>query len=140
MSRLTKIIFTVSGIGFLLNAVWENLQAPLYQGYTDFWQHLSICSVASLGDVLLILVIYFILAIINRDVFWVTKMSRVDVILVITLGVLIAVGIEKWALDIGRWQYVSSMPLIPYTNVGLLPILQMAILPWVTYRLTRKHA
>ena len=139
MSRLTKIIFTVSGIGFLLNAVWENLQAPLYQGYTDFWQHLSICSVASLGDVLIILVIYFILAIINRDVFWVTKMSRVDVILVITLGVLIAVGIEKWALDIGRWQYVSSMPLIPYTNVGLLPILQMAILPWATYLFTRKY-
>lgn len=139
MSRLTKTILTLSGTSLLLNFVWENLQAPLYQGYSNFWQHLPICSVASFGDVLIILVLYFVLATVNRDMFWIAKMSRVDIVLVITLGALIAVGVEKWALGTARWEYVSTMPLIPYVNVGLLPILQMIILPWTTYRLVRKY-
>ena len=139
MGKPSKILFIVAGISFLLNVVWENLQAPLYQGYSNFWQHLPICSIASLGDVLIILLLYFILAIFNKDIYWITKMSKIDILTVIFLGMLVAVGIEKWALDIARWHYASSMPLIPYTNVGLFPILQMAILPWATYRLARKY-
>jgi hypothetical protein len=71
--------------------------------------------------------------------FWIAKMSRTDVALVIILGVLVAVGVEKWALNTLRWEYASTMPLIPYIKVGLLPILQMTILPWATFRLVRKY-
>lgn len=31
------------GGSFLLNLLWENLQAPLYVGYTSFAQHFWIC-------------------------------------------------------------------------------------------------
>ncbi len=139
MSKLAKTLLIVAGISLLLNFVWENLQAPLYQGYSNFWQHLPICSVASLGDVLIIFVLYFLWAIIKKDPLWISKMSKLDVILLITVGALIAVLIEKWALGTARWEYTSTMPLIPYANVGLLPILQMVILPWASYRLARKY-
>lgn len=130
----------IAGVSFLLNVAWENLQAPLYQGYSNFWQHFPICSVASLGDVLIILVLYFVLAVINRDMLWIKKISKGDVILIISLGALVAVGIEKWALATLRWQYASAMPLIPYAEVGLLPVLQMIVLPVVTYYISKRVA
>ena len=138
MSRVVKTFLTVAGTSLLLNLVWENLQAPLYQGYNNFWQHLPICFVASLGDVLIILVLYFVGAIIHRNIFWIAKMSRADVVLVITLGALIAVGIETWALQSGRWQYTSLMPLVSYVKIGLLPVMQLTLLPIPTFSLASK--
>ncbi len=133
MNRLSKTVVFLIGISFLLNLAWENLQAPLYQGYSNFWQHLPICSVASLGDVLIILLLYLVLAIINKDILWVAKISKRDVVIVTILGVFVGVGIERWALATLRWQYASTMPLIPYIEVGLLPILQMLALPAYTF-------
>lgn len=136
MNKFTKILLIIAGTSLVLNLAWENLQAPLYQGYSNFWQHLSICSIASLGDVLIILILYFVLAIVNRDMLWISKMNRADVAGLIVLGALVAIGIEKWALDTERWQYTSAMPLIPYIEVGLLPVLQLAALPLLSYWLT----
>lgn len=133
MNKLTKTLLIITGTSLVLNLAWENLQAPLYQGYSNFWQHLPICSIASLGDVLIILVLYFVLAIVNRDMFWISKMNRIDVAVLIILGALVAIGVEKWALATERWQYSSAMPLIPYIEVGLLPVLQMSLLPLFTY-------
>lgn len=136
--RSIKILLLVAGIGLLLNLAWENLQAPLYQGYGDFWQHLLICSIASLGDLLIILVLYFVLAIVRRNMFWILKMSRFDVVTVIALGALVAIGIEKWALATLRWQYDPAMTLIPYVGVGLLPVLQMTLLPLIAYYISKR--
>jgi len=133
MKKLIYLLLLISIISFVLNLIWENLQAPLYQGYGNFWQHLSICSVASLGDVLIILVLYFILVMVNKNIFWITKISKSDIILVVTLGFLIAVGIEKWALMIGRWQYTEAMPMVPLLDVGLTPLLQMMLLPLLIF-------
>lgn len=140
MNKLPKTLLIIAGISLVPNLIWENLQAPLYQGYSNFWQHFPICSIASLGDVLIILVLYFVLAIVNRNIFWITKMSRADVAIVITLGASVAVGIEKWALVVDRWQYSSAMPLIPYIEVGLLPVLQISLLPLLTYYISRRVA
>lgn len=140
MNTLAKTLLAVSGISLLLNLVWENAQAPLYQGYSNFWQHLPICSIASLGDVLIILVLYFVMAIVNRDMFWITKINRADVAILIVIGALVAIGIEKWALATGRWQYDSAMPLIPYVEVGLLPVIQMTLLPLLTYYISKRIA
>lgn len=139
MNTLLKTLLTVAGVSLLLNIVWENAQAPLYQEYSNFWQHLLICSVASLGDVLVILVLYLVLAIANRDMLWVAKMSKKDVAISIILGALVSIGIEKWALATGRWQY-DSMPLIPYIEVGLLPVLQMSLLPLLVYYFSKRVA
>lgn len=132
MNKLTKTLLIIAITSLVLNLAWENLQAPLYQGYSNFWQHLSICSIASLGDVLIILVLYCVLAIVNRDMLWISKMNSADVAILIVLGALVAMGMEKWALTTERWQYSSAMPIIPYVEVGLLPVLQMGLLPLFT--------
>lgn len=139
MNKIIRTLLIIAGISFLINAIWENAQAPLYQGYSNFWQHLPICWTASLGDVLIILILYFVLAAINRNMFWIAKISRVDIVIVVALGSLIGIGIEKWSLINQRWQYGSAMPLIPYIEVGLLPVLQMILLPLLTYYISGKQ-
>lgn len=140
MYKLVRTLLIVVGISFLLNIVWENLQAPLYQGYGNFWQHFSICSISSLGDVLIILILYLVLATINRDMFWIAKMHRTDIVSLIILGALVAIGIENWALNVGRWRYESTMPIIPYIEVGLLPVSQMSLLPFLTYYISKRFS
>lgn len=140
INKLTRTLLIVAGIGLLLNLAWENFQAPLYQGYSNFWQHFPICSVASLGDALIVLVLYLVLAAINRNMFWIAKLNRANIMVLIILGTLVGIGIEKWALATERWQYNSAMPLIPYIGVGLLPVLQMSLLPLLTYYIGKRVA
>ncbi len=115
-------------IAFLLSLIWENLQWPLYQGSGGFWEHFWICFVASLGDVIIVGAIYAILALLFRDINWISQFDVKHVFPVLFIGFLVAVGIEKWGLNTGRWQY-AEMPTLPLLNVGLLPILQMLIIP-----------
>jgi hypothetical protein len=44
-------------------------------------------------------------------------------------GMLLAIGMERFALDVGRWQYGQHMPLLPGLEVGVLPVVQMGLLP-----------
>lgn len=136
---MSKIAWTVlapiASIAFLLNVVWENAQAPLYQGYTNFWQHLSTCSIGALGDVVIILLIYVLIAAIRKNLAWAQSISREDIALSVLFGIAAAVGIEWHALATGSWDYRNVMPIIPLVNVGLLPVVQMALLPAITFKI-----
>ena len=48
-------------------------------------------------------------------------------------GLLLGAGIEWRALAAGRWTYTAAMPIVPLLNVGLLPVLQLLVLPWPIY-------
>ncbi|MBU6390568.1 hypothetical protein KGQ31_03415, partial [Patescibacteria group bacterium] len=53
--------------------------------------------------------------------------------LAIPAGIVIAFLIELYALHAGRWAYAAAMPIIPFFNVGLTPVLQLGILGYVAY-------
>jgi 8-oxo-dGTP pyrophosphatase MutT (NUDIX family) len=48
---------------------------------------------------------------------------------------LLAIGIELWALSTHRWTYNELMPIIPGFNVGLSPTLQLATTGLITFLL-----
>lgn len=130
---------------FLLHLLWENLQAPLYAGFTSFTDHFWICFRATWGDLLLMLVIYIAVAIIHRNPFWVIHRAAYAHLATWTItsliGVLLAVNFELWAVYVDhRWQYTEAMPLIPMLQVGLAPVSQMVILPLVTLFLTSRFS
>ena len=53
---------------------------------------------------------------------------------VTTLGLLISYIIEvRNVYFLKIWSYNELMPIIPYLNVGLSPVLQMIIVPIITY-------
>lgn len=56
----------------------------------------------------------------------------------VVLGAGAAILIETLALTLGWWRYSSTMPIIPVgRDIGLLPVLQMALLPSVAFLLAR---
>lgn len=123
-----KKIIILSLVAFILHLIWENAQAPLFQGYASFTQHFPLCFIGAMGDTAITLLIYFIVALLKDDFNWIGALNKKDIAVLAVIGFFIAVGIERNALFFGKWEYASSMPLIPYFEVGLLPILQMSLL------------
>ncbi len=121
------------GISFVLHLLWENLQAPLFEGYQSFTQHFWMCFRGALGDLIFMIVIYAVLAVVHRNLFWVADpaaYARFSTwVITIALGVAMAVAFEWWALGTGRWSYADGMPLLPGLGVGLVPVLQMFVIP-----------
>lgn len=96
------------------------------------------CLRATLGDVIIILFFYTIISSIRRDKFWILHIRFLDLVLLVLLGFVWAAIIEKWALSTGRWQYTEAMPIVPFLQVGLVPVIQMILLPWVSFYLTKR--
>lgn len=122
-------------ITFILNLIWENLQMPLYTGYA--WHAIwgINCVKASLGDIRIVLVMYISVAVFRNKFDWFRNYSKVDIFLFLVIGLFISIGFEKFALVTNRWQYSDLMPIIPFIYVGLVPVLQMLILPFLTLKI-----
>ena len=121
-------------LAFIFNLIWENLQAPLYgDAYVQFPRHYMMCFWAALGDVVFVMTLYLIVAWTRKDWLWFQEIRIRDVGIVILFGGAGAIIVEKVALGLFFWHYTSVMPIIPWINVGLVPILQMLILPLLTF-------
>lgn len=130
-----KQILVFFGSSFLLHLLWENAQAPLFDGYESFVQHFPICLQATAtGDMLFMLVIYLTLALVHQDMWWPSnpKTYRLPAtwILPPVIGILLAVSFELWAIHVAhRWTYAATMPILPILLIGITPLLQMVIVP-----------
>ena len=133
-----RFVITTILFAFFFNVTWEILQIPLFKGGVYGWQHIMFCVLASVADVIVVLLIYFGFALIYKNTLWVKKLNPNRIIVLILTGGVGAVLAEVWQLSIGTWSYASAMPLIPVVNVGLSPVLQFMILPILIYRLSFK--
>ena len=133
-----RFVITIIHLAFFFNVSWEILQMPLFKGGVYDWQHIMFCGLASIADVIMVLIIYFGFALIYKNAFWVKNLNTKSIILLLLIGGIGAVLAEVWQLSIGTWSYTSDMPLIPVVNVGLSPVLQFMILPILIYRLSFK--
>jgi hypothetical protein len=139
MNRFAVLAVNIAVISFLLNLVWENAQAPLYAGYVGFWQHFALCFWGVLGDVLIIAFLYGVLALGHKNWWWIKSWNTQSVALLAFIGMMVAILIEYLALSVGRWAYAPAMPLFIGTKTGLWPVLQMTILPYVTFYFSRRN-
>lgn len=126
-------VFLFFGGSFLLHLLWENLQAPLYAEFASFRDHFWVCFKATWGDLLFMFTIYAALAVVHRNLFWIADRSScthpATWIIAPLIGLLLAVSFELWAVYVDhRWQY-TGMPMIPVLRVGLMPVLQMIVIP-----------
>ena len=123
MKRLAIIFF----LAFLTNIVWENLHSFLYESYMGHKITQIILLRASLWDAVIITLISipFLYLSFFKNKNW----------MIIFIGFIIALSIEWYALDTGRCIYKAYMPIIPILNVGLTPIVQLALLSYISYRL-----
>lgn len=123
-------------LAFGLNWVWENLHAGLYVHYQGGGISEFILTRAAIWDAVIILVLVTLLN------FFAWSRSRSWLLLI--LGVIVAIGIEWWALETGRWNYGALMPIVPILGTGLTPTIQLALTGyfsyWLIFRQRQKHS
>ena len=129
-------------IAFALNLAWEMVQMRAYAGIS--WISLpssAICSAAAIGDSTYILLLYWAGHRLSADKAWISRITPIRLLVILAVGFLVAVTLERIALLASLWQYASSMPRIPGIQVGLWPVLQLMTLPlaafWVASRWER---
>lgn len=131
----------VAIFAFLLNLVWELWQVPLFREMrtAPHWQGVKTCTAATLGDVLIALVAFWVVAAVTGSRGWVLDPSVGEVWAFIAVGVAITVAGEWLSTDVlHRWTYTSSMPRVPVLGTGLVPVLQWVVVPplilWLVHR------
>ena len=115
-----KFIFTITILALLLNFLWELLQIPLYKNPIYDIRHITFCALASIADVLMVLLLYFGAALIFKEPFWIQPLKLYKVVIVVLIGGAGALLSEMRHLSLGSWAYDNSMLLIPLVNVGLV--------------------
>lgn len=110
------------------------------QSVSDYINFIQVHWIASFKDGLMVVILYLAVGILMRNLSWGRKLNNKRLIILVVLGMVWAVGIEYHAVNVAdRWAYAGSMPTLPVLNVGVLPILQMMILPAVAIWLARSQ-
>jgi len=124
----------------LCNFPWEMGQAAAYSGSpSTLWQALRDCGIHSVIDGLLSLGIFWGGGVVFRQADWMRRPGLSGYVWAGTTGFFLSVVIELNAVyRLGRWAYQPSMPLLPGLGVGLLPVLQMLVLPPLIFALASK--
>ena len=136
MTALGRTLVVWGGGGLVANFVWEMLQMPLFGKFQGGWLR---CLQAALGDVALLALLYVLMACAAEDWLWFKRLSRWRLLLLASLGVLVATVVELRALMADAWIYHARMPRLPFLGVGWSPVLQMILIPlglaWLSRRL-----
>lgn len=121
-----KKLFLIFILALFFNAIWENLHSLLYVHYRGSEITEFILLRAALWDASVITILAVI--------FFKIKYLKNRQWLVIIFGIVIAVLLEVYALNTGRWAYNDFMPIIPLLNVGLTPTIQLGLLAYLSFR------
>lgn len=130
-----KLIVSVGVISFLLNFMWEVAQGFLYKGYQYHGEHISFCALASIADMLMVFILLFGYGLIYKNIWWMVSFNATKVWWLMLTGFAGAIIAEMAHTARGNWAYTESMPLIPWVNVGLSPVLQFTLLPLIIFML-----
>jgi hypothetical protein len=134
-----RSLLTLFGIAAGINFVWEMAQMPLYQDMPfdelfSWW----LCFRASIGDGVIVLAIWAIGAALYRRFAWFRPLRIGSITVLLLSGAAIAVGIEVHAISTGRWAYSALMPMMPVVDIGLSPVVQLLLLPFISMKLAMK--
>ncbi|MDI1237400.1 MAG: hypothetical protein PSV26_07950 [Polaromonas sp.] len=124
-------------ISVLLNFPWEVAQMPLYVEEGSWFEFALHCIIPSLGDGLIVMLIFGVGWAVRGRSDWTDQPGWAAYVLMLMTGFSVAVIVE-WVgfYGLNRWSYTASMPLLPGLGIGVVPVLQMLILPPVIFRIT----
>jgi general stress protein CsbA len=134
--QFKSLMIRIALLAFVLNLTWELAQGPLYKGYEYDFQHISFCTLASVADVLMVLLLYLGFARMLKEPFWAGFLSGPRIFSLMAVGAVGAVLAEIRHTWEGNWAYADTMPLLPIVQVGLSPVLQFTLLPVIIFGLS----
>lgn len=124
-------------ISVLLNFPWEVAQMPLYVEEGSWFDFALHCIIPSLGDGLIVMLIFGVGWAVRGRSDWTDQPGWAAYALMLMTGFSVAVIVE-WVgfYGLNRWSYTASMPVLPGLGVGVVPVLQMLILPPFIFKMT----
>lgn len=133
--RLGRFFAIAVLTSFVLNEIWEMAQMSAYvetagQPWTSTFR---LCTRAAVGDVGIILGIYAASALSAGDIGWGLHGRWNTYVTAAVWGLAYAALVEHAALASGRWSYTDRMPVVSILGAGLWPLLQMTMLPPLTF-------
>jgi hypothetical protein len=138
MKKLILNILIISFVALVLQYIWEYVQCDIFYKVADNTGHKRLMLSATIGDILMSVFLYFLLAFTNQNVNWfIERWKRHDYIIMMLYALLLSFYFEINALYENRWQYQDAMPLFPNTPIGLVPILQLIILIPVIFYISK---
>ena len=137
IEKMIRRLAAVFVISVLLNFPWEVAQMPLYVEDGSWLEFALHCVIPSLGDGLIVMLIFCVGWIAGRRSDWADQPRCAGYALMLITGFSMAMIVE-WVGFFGlkRWSYTASMPLLPGLGIGVVPVLQMLILPPVIFKVT----
>lgn len=126
-SRDSSRIFVIAVI---LNYPWERVQSTLYRAedgsVIPWWQ----CFSMSLGDGLLVLVIFWTGSVVLGKPAWFEYPGLRGYMFMAVTGLVMIIPLE-WILmyEVEWWSYTADTYLVPGLAVGVSPVVQMLLLP-----------
>lgn len=120
----------------ICSLTWEVVQLPLYTLWSEpRWESIAYAVAhCTAGDVLIGMAALFLALILNgagERADW--PGSRI-VIWTVVAAVAYTVWSERNNLAQGNWAYSAWMPVLPWIDVGLAPLLQWIVVPLVALR------
>lgn len=119
-----KRFLTIGLVIFVLNLIWELSHHSLYLDLSGIpkYPHLIL---AAIMDTLILLGIFVLVSLKNKNFKWITHPGKSDYLLVVIIGLAAAIIIEWVNLSLGRWEYTPAMPTL--FGVGMSPLAQLAL-------------
>lgn len=129
MKNLFKNTLLLAFISLCLHGTWEYYQCGIFFTMKTIKNHTYLMWSATLGDIMMTVILYFLLIFVNKDIDWfMTRWEFKDYIIILFYSLAFSLYFESNALYTNRWGYSKVMPLLYKTNIGLLPIIQLLIL------------
>ncbi len=142
MNRLSSLPeLNIVFFSFLLNFTWEVLQTPFFHDIGDkintiVWYRFH----CTLGDVMISLGSFWLVALISKTRTWFLNPTKARLLLFVAFGVSYTIFSEIKNVSLNRlWAYSDIMPVIPYIDVGVIPIIQWIILPPLLVFIVRRQ-
>ena len=124
-------------LSYLFNFLWESIHAYLfYAGHQNYSLgfYFRMVAYAATMDALLILLLYLLVALFLREIFWKNKKGY---LLFFVFGLVLAAAIEYHAVFLAsKWSYNALMPTI--FGIGISPLIQLSMTGLFTLFLLKK--
>lgn len=131
----------IAFFSFLLNFVWEVLQTPFFvdistEVNTIIWYRFH----CTLGDVMISLAGFWFVALILRNRTWFLNPTKKKLLLFVAFGVSYTIFSEIKNVSLNKlWAYSDFMPVIPYIDVGIIPLIQWVLIPPLLVFIVRRQ-
>jgi hypothetical protein len=136
IAALARMLSTLFVVAVVVNYLWELAQAPLFVGGDDFNAMSWHCFVASLGDGVLVLLMFGVGWLVLRSQHWFLRPGVRGYVLMFISGFAIAIAVEWIAVHVlQRWAYLPAMPRLPVMDIGIVPVVQLLALPPLIFRI-----